>query len=75
MMAVAACFLYGFRPLGWVWLVVAVLTGLSRVYVGVHYPSQVLLGWLCGAFAAMVVLKCADAWARLRAGRAPQEEA
>jgi membrane-associated phospholipid phosphatase len=24
------------------------LIGLSRVYLGVHYPSQVLVGWACG---------------------------
>ncbi len=30
------------------WVVVAFLTGLSRIYNGAHYPSQVLLGWLCG---------------------------
>jgi undecaprenyl-diphosphatase len=66
MMAVAVCFLSGHRPLGWAWLVLAILTGLSRIYVGVHYPSQVVLGWVCGAFAAMVVIKTAEAWSQLR---------
>ena len=37
------------------WVLVAFLTGLSRIYVGVHYPYQVVLGWLVGCFAAWVV--------------------
>ncbi len=34
---------------------VAVLTGISRVYNGVHYPSQVLLGWTIGAAVAILI--------------------
>lgn len=45
--------------LGWrwgaPWIVVAVLTGISRVYVGAHWPSQVLIGWLIGLGWALVV--------------------
>lgn len=35
-------------------LVFAVILGLSRVFVGVHYPGDVLAGWAIGAFAAIV---------------------
>lgn len=51
------------------WVVVALLTGLSRVYVGVHYPSQVLLGWFVGAFSGFLIVKTFEAYARMRQRR------
>lgn len=51
---------------GWWWIPVAVLTGLSRIYVGVHYPSQVLYGWTCGVFAAVLIWRVWEAWVDMR---------
>lgn len=54
------CSLKGYR---WRWLalVLAVLIAFSRLYIGIHYPSDVicgaLTGALCGAFAAWIVRK------------------
>ncbi len=56
MMAVATVFLVRSKWWGAPWLVAAILTGISRIYVGVHYPYQVLLGWGTGATVAGLVL-------------------
>ena len=45
------------RTLPWRWgritaVVLAALMGLSRLYVGVHYPSDVLAGAVIGALCA-----------------------
>lgn len=62
MAAVATVFTYYF---GWSWksvpwIVLAFLTGISRIYVGVHYPSQVLLGWSTGILISLFVVTIFD---------------
>lgn len=57
MAAVAFVMTYYFKWWGVPWILIALFTGLSRIYVGVHYPSQVLFGWTCGVVAGLVVVK------------------
>ena len=42
--------------------VLAVCMGLSRLYVGVHYPSDVLAGAVIGSLAALAALALARRW-------------
>jgi membrane-associated phospholipid phosphatase len=44
---------------GWGWLIailIIVLIGISRMYLGVHFPHDVFLGWLIGALLLWLVL-------------------
>ncbi|ETI66346.1 undecaprenyl-diphosphatase [Neobacillus vireti] len=38
---------------GWLWLVFACFVGVSRIWVGVHYPGDVVTGALIGIVAAL----------------------
>ena len=49
-------FSYYYRKGAWVFLLLAFLVGYSRVYVGVHYPFDVLGGAVVGLFCAFVVI-------------------
>ena len=48
------------RWLGWVAIGVAILVSYSRIYVGVHYPSDSVGGAILGALVAWAGLRLAD---------------
>ncbi|GAC1328198.1 MAG: hypothetical protein NVSMB13_15160 [Mycobacteriales bacterium] len=53
--AVAAALFFVSRRLAWVGVVLALVMAFARVYVGVHYPSDVLAGLAVGAVVAVLV--------------------
>ncbi|MEX6701786.1 undecaprenyl-diphosphatase [Peribacillus frigoritolerans] len=45
------------RGWGFLWGILAVLVGISRIWVGVHYPADVLVGAIISIVSAMIVYK------------------
>jgi undecaprenyl-diphosphatase len=45
------------RGWGFLWLVLATLVGVSRIWVGVHYPADVLVGATISVIIAIIVYK------------------
>ncbi len=44
----------------WFWVTavtIVFMIGLSRIYLGVHFPSQVFFGWLIGVFVLIVFIR------------------
>lgn len=71
MAAVATAFILSVGWWGSPWVPIAVLVGISRIYVGVHYPYQVVLGWTMGILAGFAVTQ---AWDRIAARRSHVQE-
>lgn len=61
--------LFRHRLLGWVGLVITGLVALSRLYLGVHWPQDIVGGLVVAALIVMLALRidCHPAWARLAA--------
>ncbi len=55
-MSVAFMHATSFASLGWTMLLLAVLVGVSRVRLGVHYPGDVVVGQLIAIATGMAVL-------------------
>jgi undecaprenyl-diphosphatase len=53
--AIAVALLLRTRRVGWIALTMAIVVSVSRIAVGVHYPSDVLGGALIGSLAALAL--------------------
>lgn len=65
--AVALCFLLPPRrrlTVGGGFILLAGLVGVSRLYLQVHWPSDVVAGWLLGAGVALLSVRLAEGWRR-----------
>ena len=51
-MSAAFVIFYFYRKWGYFAIAISILVGFSRIYVGVHYPADVLGGWIFGAIVA-----------------------
>jgi undecaprenyl-diphosphatase len=47
---------------GWIWLIVAAGIAISRVWTGVHYPSDVLAGMIIGIATAFIIHTLMHSW-------------
>ena len=45
-----------YRRFTWLFILIAVMVAYSRIYVGVHYPSDILAGGVLGVLCAAVIL-------------------
>ncbi|EQB38347.1 hypothetical protein M948_07140 [Virgibacillus sp. CM-4] len=45
------------RKGGWMWISLAIGVGISRIWVGVHYPFDVAAGIILSTFAAMIAFQ------------------
>jgi undecaprenyl-diphosphatase len=67
--AVAVVIAVFYRRRGWLYFIPATLISYSRIYVGSHYPSDILVAMIVGAGVACLVLAaCETLWRRF-AGR------
>ncbi len=46
-----------YRHITWLLFVYAFMVGYSRIYIGVHYPGDVLTGFVFGAILAFIMFK------------------
>lgn len=53
----SVCWWFTKRKLRWLWFAIPLVIGWSRIYLGYHYPSDVLAGWILGALLAWGIIR------------------
>ena len=54
-MAIATIFILILGSKYWALYLLAIVTGISRVYIGVHYPGDILVGFILGGLVARMI--------------------
>lgn len=65
-MSLALVIGHAMKGVKWYWWVMipwAILIGYSRIYLGVHFPSQVLFGWVLGGILSYIIWWLLDRYA------------
>ncbi len=77
--AMTPLFLLGNKKVSWLAIVFGLLMGLSRIFLVVHYPSDVIGGLITGTISGMIgtliALKLPKPWYRWQLGRKSPEAA
>lgn len=53
--ALAAALYRSHRKIGWVFIGIAFLIGITRVIAGVHFPIDIIVGWILGSSVVLFV--------------------
>jgi undecaprenyl-diphosphatase len=54
--AAATLFTYYFPKYKWIYIIIAILVAYSRIYIGVHYPLDVIFGALLGFLCSLILI-------------------
>jgi len=50
-----AAWLMGYKKLGWALFTITIIISCSRVVIGVHYPLDIIGGWVAGTVGALII--------------------
>ena len=60
--ALATAIYFNNKKLGWSLIIISVVIGITRVFVGVHYPSDIIAGASLGVLTAFLIQKLYLKW-------------